>query len=163
MPTIDLKMPLLENQLLIKRSKIPGAGKGLFTRKFIPKGTRIIEYKGKVTTWKNVLSGDKFNGYVYYFTRNHVIDAMERKNSLGRYANDAKGLAKIKGLANNTRYVKVEKKVYMEAVKDIPEKTEILVSYGKDYWKVIYSNKKIHEREQRLKLKKTLKSSPKKL
>lgn len=156
-------MSLLEKQLLIKRSRIPGAGKGLFTKKFIPKGTRIIEYKGKVTTWKEVLSGSEFNGYVYYITRNHVIDAMARKNSLGRYANDARGMSKIKGLVNNTRYVEEGKKVFMEAVKDIPEKTEILVSYGKKYWEVIHENRKIHEREQRLKLKESLKPLPNKI
>jgi len=155
-------MPLLEKQLLIKKSTIPGAGKGLFTKKFIPKGTRIIEYKGKVTTWKQVLAGDKFNGYVYYFNRNHVIDSMERKNSLGRYANDAKGLSKIKGIVNNTRYVQEDKRVFMEAVRDIPEKTEILVSYGKEYWKVLADNKKIDERERKLKLKEALKTSKKK-
>jgi hypothetical protein len=156
-------MSLLEKKLLIKRSNIPGAGKGLFTKTFIPKGTRIIEYKGKITTWKEVLSGDEFNGYVYYITRNYVIDAMGRKNSLGRYANDASGLRKIKGLVNNTRYVEEGKKVFMEAVKDIPEKTEILVSYGKKYWEVINENRKIHEREQKLKEKSVSKSSPKKL
>lgn len=156
-------MPLLEKQLIIKRSEIPGAGKGLFTKKFIPKGTRIIEYKGKATTWKKVSSGTKFNGYLYYITRNHVIDAMGQKNSLGRYANDARGLTKIKGLANNTRYVQEGKKVFLEATKDIPEKTEILVGYGKEYWEVINANKKIDEREQRLKLKESMKSSRKKI
>lgn len=154
-------MALLEKQLLIKRSKIPGAGKGLFTKKFIPKGTRIIEYKGKITTWKEVLSGDEFNGYVYYVTRNHVIDAMARKNSLGRYANDARGLSKIKGIVNNTRYVEDGKKVFMEAVKNIPEKTEILVSYGKKYWEVINENRKIYEKEQKIKQKSNLKLSKK--
>ena len=154
-------MALLEKQLLIKRSKIPGAGKGLFTKKFIPKGTRIIEYKGKITTWKEVLSGDEFNGYVYYVTRNHVIDAMARKNSLGRYANDARGLSKIKGIVNNTRYVEDGKKVFMEAVKNIPEKTEILVSYGKKYWEVINENRKIYEKEQKIKQKLNLKLSKK--
>jgi uncharacterized protein len=38
-------MALLEKQLFIKISIIPGAGKGLFTRKPIAKGTRIVEYK----------------------------------------------------------------------------------------------------------------------
>jgi len=90
-----------------------------------------------------------------------VIDAMARKNSLGRYANDARGLSKIKGIVNNTRYVEDGKKVFMEAIKNIPEKTEILVSYGKKYWEVINENRKIHEREQKLKLKSNLKLSKK--
>jgi hypothetical protein len=30
---------------VVRRSTIAGAGKGLFTKVFIPKGTRIAEYK----------------------------------------------------------------------------------------------------------------------
>ena len=54
-------MPLLEKHLVIKRSKIPGAGKGLFTKKFIEKGTRIVQYKGKLTVWK-AIQQQQFNG-----------------------------------------------------------------------------------------------------
>ncbi|MEO9004251.1 MAG: SET domain-containing protein-lysine N-methyltransferase [Ginsengibacter sp.] len=140
-------MALLEKQLIIKRSTIPGAGKGLFTKQNISKGERILEYKGRITTWKDVLNGKKFNGYVYYVTRNHVIDAMSRLKSLGRYANDAKGITRIKGVTNNSKYVQEGKKVYVEAVKDIPAHTEILVPYGKDYWQVIQDNIKILEKE----------------
>lgn len=140
-------MALLEKQLIIKRSTIPGAGKGLFTKQNISKGERILEYKGRITTWKDVLNGKKFNGYVYYVTRNHVIDAMSRLKSLGRYANDAKGITRIKGVTNNSKYVQEGKKVYVEAVKDIPAHTEILVPYGKDYWQVIRDNIKILEKE----------------
>ena len=143
-------MALLEKQLVIKRSKIPGAGKGLFTKQFIPKGTRILEYKGRITTWKDVVNGKKFNGYVYYVNRNHVIDAMSRLKSLGRYANDARGITKVKGITNNSRYVQEwDKKVFIEAVKDIPAHSEILVSYGKEYWQVIRDNRKILEKEKK--------------
>ncbi len=138
-------MPLLEKQLFIKESAIPHAGKGLFTSEFIPKATRIIEYKGRITTWKNVLNGKEFNAYVYYVNRNHVIDARRRLKSLGRYANDANGLSKIIGMANNTRYVVEGKKVFIEAKKDIAAGEEILVSYGKEYWQVIEDNKRIEE------------------
>ena len=34
-------MALLEKYLQVKRSKIPGAGKGLFTKQFIEKGKYI--------------------------------------------------------------------------------------------------------------------------
>ncbi|HRO69478.1 MAG TPA: SET domain-containing protein, partial [Chitinophagaceae bacterium] len=59
-------MALLEKQLYIKRSTIPASGMGLFTKKFVPKGTRIVEYKGKMTTWKEVNHDDGKNGYIYY-------------------------------------------------------------------------------------------------
>lgn len=141
-------MALLEKQLVVKRSTIPGAGKGLFTKKLIPKGTRIVEYKGKVTTWKEVDIDEGRNGYIYYINRNHVIDAMPYPKALGRYANDAQGLTRVKGITNNSQYVVDDGRVYIEAKKDIPAGGEILVQYGKEYWDVIRHNKKIEEQEQ---------------
>jgi hypothetical protein len=49
-------MALLEKHLRIKRSLLPGAGKGLFTTKFIPKGTRIVEYKEKLQAGKTPIT-----------------------------------------------------------------------------------------------------------
>jgi len=92
-------MALLEKHLEVKESCIPGAGKGLFTKIFIPKGTRIIEYKGRIRTWKEVENDDS-NYYIFYVNRNHIIDAGKRTKSLARYINDASGLQKIKGLSN---------------------------------------------------------------
>jgi len=153
-------MALLEKQLVVKRSTIPNSGKGLFTKKFIPKGTRIVEYKGKMTTWKDVDIDEGRNGYIYYINRNHVIDARPHVKTLGRYANDAQGMSRVKGLTNNSRYMADmdTKRVYIEAVKDIPAGGEILVQYGKEYWDVIRRNLKIDEMEkakaERAKLKK---------
>jgi uncharacterized protein len=136
-------MALLEKQLIVKRSSIPGSGKGLFTKKFIPKGTRIVEYKGKITTWKEVEHNNGSNGYIYYVSRNHVIDARTYVKALARYANDARGLQKIKGISNNSAYVHDQLRVYIEAIKDIPANSEILVAYGKEYWDAIKHNEKI--------------------
>ena len=150
-------MALLEKQLVVKRSGIPNSGKGLFTKKPISKGTRIVEYKGKVTTWKDVDIDEGRNGYIYYINRNRVIDAMSYSKALGRYANDAKGLTRVKGTNNNSQYVVDDGKVYIEAVKDIPAGGEILVDYGKEYWDVIKHNLKIDEvetKERSLKKKK---------
>jgi len=143
-------MALLEKQLVVKRSSLPNSGKGLFTKNFIPKGTRIVEYKGKATTWKEVDIDEGRNGYIYYINRNHVIDAKPFLKYLGRYANDAQGMSKVKGISNNCRYVADmdTKRVYIEAVKDIPAGDEILVQYGKEYWDVIKHNLKIDEREK---------------
>jgi len=164
-------MALLEKQLVVKRSTIPNSGKGLFTNKFIPKGTRIVEYKGKATTWKDVNIDEGRNGYIYYINRSHVIDARPYPKYLGRYANDAQGMSKVKGITNNSRYVADmdTMRVYIEAVKNIPMGSEILVQYGKEYWDVIKHNLRIDEREKAKAAKKKLtkktssnKSSPKK-
>ena len=138
-------MALLEKQLYIKKSTIPGSGKGLFTKKFIPKGARIVEYKGKMTTWKEVNHDDGKNGYIYYIDRNHVIDARTYSKALGRYANDARGLQKVKSMTNNAVYTEENYKVFIEATRDIPAGSEILVSYGKEYWDVIRHNLRLEK------------------
>jgi len=135
-------MALLEKYLQVKRSKIPGAGKGLFTKQFIEKGTRIVEYKGRITTWKNVLGSKHFNGYVYFINRNHVIDAMRRKTAIARYANDAKGHSKKQGVSNNSEFVVESKRVFIYAKRDILKGEEIFVSYGSEYWKEVAKYKK---------------------
>jgi SET domain-containing protein len=140
-------MALLEKQLFVKKSTIPNSGKGLFTKKFIPKGTRIVEYKGKVSAWKDVKDEDGKNGYIFYITRNNVIDALNTKSALARYANDAKGLTKVEGVVNNCDYITDGKKAYIESKKDIPAGAEIFVDYGKDYWKVIRANIKLWKKE----------------
>jgi uncharacterized protein len=135
-------MALLEKHLFVKTSTIPGAGKGLFTKVEIPKGTRIVEYKGRRTIWKEV-KDDSTNYYIYTINRNNVIDAQKTMSALARYANDAKGLTRVKGLANNCVYVNEGNRAYIEAVKNIPAGAEILVDYTKEYWDVMKENLKI--------------------
>jgi SET domain-containing protein len=155
-------MALLEKQLVVKRSTIPNSGKGLFTKKFIPKGTHIVEYKGRISTWSEVKDEDGKNGYIFYVTRNHVIDGKPYKKALARYANDARGFVKIKGLTNNCDYVVDGKNAYIESKKDIPAGAEIFVDYGKDYWKVIKENMKVWQNGKEKSGKKTTKNSKKK-
>ena len=136
-------MALLEKYLIVKRSTLPAAGKGLFAKTFIPKGTRIVEYKGKISTWKDVEHDDGKNPYIFYVKRDHVIDARSYKKALARYANDARGLTRVKGVRNNSTYETSKGKVYIRATRDIAEGEEILVEYGKEYWDVIRYNKRL--------------------
>lgn len=154
-------MALLDKQLFVKKSSIPNAGKGLFTKKFIPKGAHIVEYKGRISTWKEVKDEDGKNPYIFFVNRNHVIDGMPNKKALARYANDARGLVRIKGLTNNCDYVLDGVRAIIEAKRDIPAGAEILVDYGKDYWKVIRENVKIWAREAKEKEKQKLKKNGK--
>jgi uncharacterized protein len=136
-------MTLLSRQLFVRQSNIPKGGKGLFTKKKIRKGERIVEYKGKLVTWKDVNHRNGRNGYIYYINRNHVLDAYTYKKALARYANDARGIGRVKGLINNSAYSSEGLKVYIEAIKDIPAGSEIFVAYGKEYWDAIRHNRKI--------------------
>lgn len=146
-------MAFMEKALLVKKSTIPGAGKGLFTKKFIAKGSRIAEYKGKISTWKDVDHHDGLNAYIYYVNRYHVIDSSNHKKNMARYANDAKGSENGIRLMNNCYFVIENCRVFLESKKDIPPKSELLVGYGKEYWDIIRYNKS----QAALKKKKTAK------
>ena len=128
-------MALLEKFLFVKKSTIPKAGKGLFTAVDIPKGTRIVEYKGKKCLWRNVRHLDSSNPYLMRVDRLHAIDALRSLKTFGRYANDAMGISRLSGLRNNAEYVAEGKRCFIEATKAIPAGAEIFVSYGKEYWK----------------------------
>jgi SET domain-containing protein len=141
-------MALLEKHLVVKKSKIPNAGKGLYTKVFIPKGTRIVEYKGRITTWKEMKDAWE-NGYIYTINNKHVIDARRTLSALARYANDALGIIRIKGYNNNCTYVNDGLHAYIESVKDIPAGSEILVDYGRDYWKVMRANIRLDEKKKK--------------
>ncbi len=142
-------MTLFEKYLYVKESQLPNAGNGLYTSMAIPKGTRIVEYKGRRTRWKDVQGDDGKNGYIFYINRNHVIDARPYKKSLARYANDARGMIRVDGLLNNADYIVDGLKTYIESTRDIPAGEEIFVDYGKDYWKVIRENKRLAEKESK--------------
>ena len=133
-------MALLERHLVVKRSTLRGAGKGLFTTMDIPRGRKIVEYKGKVTRWKDVDSNEGTNGYIYYVNRNHVIDARPAKDAVARYANDARGLVGSEGISTNCTYIIEGRHVYIQAMRPIPAGSEILVGYGKEYWDIIREN-----------------------
>jgi hypothetical protein len=107
----------------------------------IPKGTRIIEYKGDVVTWKEVEKmADDRNGYVFYFNSRYCIDAWKTTKGIAHYANDALGITRVEGLKNNSEYVTEKKRCFIEATRDIPKGAEILVGYGAEYWQVIRYN-----------------------
>jgi hypothetical protein len=130
-------MALLEKQLYLRKSLLPGAGKGLFTKIDIPKGTVIVEYKGRVTTWDAIKHEDGKNGYLYYVNSKHVINAKPLVKTFGRYANDAAGRVRVKGLRNNSEYIEKKKRCYIKSTRKIRAGEEIFVSYGREYWEMM--------------------------
>jgi len=147
-------MPLLEKFLVIKESTLPGSGKGLFTEVDIPKGTRIIEYKGKSMTWAEAQKlPDYRNGYLFYITRNHVIDAWGTKKSVAHFANDARGIVKVRGIRNNAEYETEGTRCFIQASRNISAGDEILVAYGPEYWQVIRENLREEQKEANKKAK----------
>lgn len=120
--------------LFVKKSSLPGAGMGLFTRITFFKGDRIVEYKGRRQPWKEVKGEDGYNGYLLRLNRTTAINALPYKKALGRFANDAAGLGRSQGLRNNAEYLIYGDRCFIEATRTINKGEEILVDYGKAFW-----------------------------
>jgi len=128
---------LFEKYLIVKKSKLPKAGKGLFTNIDIPKGARIVEYKGRIQPWREVKDQDGVNGYLMYINRNVVINALPAVKTLGRYTNDARGLKRVQGIRNNSEYISEGSRCFIDATRNIKAGEEILVNYGREYWSLM--------------------------
>ncbi len=128
--------------LIVKTSLLPKAGKGLFTTKDIKKGELVIEYKGEIINWKEyqVRVDRDEDGYLFHINNNHCIDAFHTPQHKARYANDAAGLSRVKGLTNNCVYEIIDKKCFIKATKNIPAGSEIFVTYTKEYWDCVRYN-----------------------
>ncbi|PBQ31839.1 SET domain-containing protein-lysine N-methyltransferase [Sphingobacteriaceae bacterium] len=128
--------------LKVKVSQLPNAGKGLFTDKPIKKGEQVIEYLGEIIDWKEYekrVKEDK-DGYLFFISKKRCIDAYSTPEHKARYANDAAGLSKTKGLKNNANYEVVKDRCFIVASRDIEAGEEIFVSYTKEYWDCIRYN-----------------------
>ena len=130
------------NTLVIKRSQLPGAGMGLFTKTDIPKGGRIVEYAGRKRKWKDVKHLDGYNGYLLRINRTTAIDARAISSGQGRYANDANGISRVPGLRNNAEYLIYGNRVFIEATRKIRPGEEIFAAYGRAFWAL---QKKLHQ------------------
>lgn len=152
-------MALLEKWLRVKKSGIPKAGKGLFTAIDIPKGKRIVEYKGKIEKWKDVKYEDATNGYLLHINNQTVIDGRNSK-AVGRYVNDARGHTRIEGLRNNSEYVTEGRRCFMEATRKIAKGEEIFVGYGRAYWALDKKTKKENSKKENVKRKNVKRKNP---
>ena len=116
----------------IKKSNIDNKGRGLYAVIKIKEGTKIINYKGKIVTNKQVDESAKYdNGKpIYLFTLNK------------RYTLDGDFSWNIAGLINhscspNAEYDGKGLKIWITATRDIRKGEEITCDYGfsfdKDY------------------------------
>lgn len=143
--------------LTVKKSTIPKAGKGLFTLRDIKKDERFVEYVGEIITWEecDVRAEKDEGGYVFYINKKRCIDAFHIPEALARYANDANGLVKVPGIRNNCVYEIYKNRGWIKATKNIKAGSEIFVSYGAQYWRDIRYNIKLEaERKKAAKKKK---------
>lgn len=131
-----------DKSLFIKKSNISKAGKGLFTKIFIPKYMIIAEYKGEHISNEEfkIRTNQNKGNYGLVLNDKIIIDAYIINDNIARYANDANGLQKCTGLKNNSIYIEHDNKMYIMASKNILPKQEIFVSYSPSYWQAFKRN-----------------------
>jgi SET domain-containing protein len=136
--------------LVVKKSTIPGAGKGLFITRDVKKGERIVEYLGEIITEAELdrRAEKDIYGYAFYISKKKCIDAYYVPDAIARFANDAKGITRVPGLNNNCSYEVWKNRGWIKAEKNIKAGSELLVSYGAEYWKDIKYNIKLEEERQ---------------
>lgn len=122
--------------LIVKTSRLPGCGKGLFTTKAISKDSKIIEYRGEIIDNNEYRrrARNEVDQYLFFVRRDKSIDAMHTPQYKARYANDAAGLTRVKGFKNNSDYMIFDDKAFIVASRDIKAGEEIFVNYTDHYW-----------------------------
>ena len=116
----------------IKKSKIDNKGRGLYAKKDIKEGTKIIDYIGKVISNREVEESEKFDNKkrIYLFTLN------KRFTLDGDFSWNIAGLVNH-SCNNNCDYNGKGLKVWITAIKDIKKGEEFTCDYGfgfdKDY------------------------------
>ena len=81
--------------VLVKTSKIPNSGSGLFATRDFKRGDLIVPYTGKLLSMEEYEQKEGF--YALSLTKDHVVDAESTQSSVGRYANECRSSNKRKG------------------------------------------------------------------
>jgi hypothetical protein len=80
---------------------------------------------------------------LFFINKKNCIDAFNTPEHKARFANDAAGLGRVKGLKNNSVYRIEKNKCFISSTRNILAGEEIFVSYSKEYWDAIRYNIKI--------------------
>ena len=110
--------------LRVKKSKVRGAGLGLFTTRTIKKDKLIDEYKGEKLNTAQLnrrYPGDQTAQYVVQYNTNKYVDGRKTDSSFARYANAKQN--------NNAELRHTSNGVNLESKKKIKANTEIITRY----------------------------------
>ncbi|KAE8748173.1 hypothetical protein FOCC_FOCC005176 [Frankliniella occidentalis] len=125
-------------QLVIEASKIPGAGRGVWTKQAVPRRVRFGPYEG------DNVPANKETGYGWEIRREgkatHCVDALDMATSNWmRFVN----CARHSGEENLYPY-QYKGHLYYRVVRDIPPNTELLVWYGDSYGRELGLDPKLY-------------------
>lgn len=121
------------NNVEVKKSKIPRAGKGLYAKRDLKRGEFICWYMGYLIVNDMIENGYYDSDYILKLPdKDLYICAEDEKSCFGRYIND--GLSKH----NSNCVFETYDDIYSAGIiakKKIKKGDELYITYGDDYWK----------------------------
>jgi hypothetical protein len=122
-----------DDNVEIKKSKIPRAGKGLYAKKDFKRGDFICWYMGYLIENDMIVNGYYDSDYILKLPDKNLYICAEDVNScFGRYIND--GLSKYNSNCIFETYTDIYS-AGIKAKKKINKGDELYLTYGTDYWK----------------------------
>ena len=140
----------IPSYIRISKSKIPGAGRGLFAIRSLPTGTPLTEYPGPVINESNVSSrtrsgkrkSKRVHAYAFEIacTPNVLTlqpDPFDLSKGVAHIANDAIH-PEVTGFSNNCEFIQKKKgeteEVYLCTSRKVKRGEELFVDYLMPYW-----------------------------
>jgi uncharacterized protein len=124
--------------LVIKTSQIHNSGNGVWTNTFIPKGTRIGYYEGRV-----LCGDDQITDYSFTLNKKWFVDAFQFPRSIiamindvycSRFKTNCEFDVQTRDLDTGELLQGQHRRVFLASTKDIPKGSELFASYGDEYW-----------------------------
>jgi SET domain-containing protein len=125
-PPTEEELDMINNVMRVKKSTVPGAGRGVFTRRFLPKGTFIGYYRGKIIPDEKNPNTDYTLG-VQDDSGNSISVCAKKYGNFTGLVN----CYTASGHAANINYMPDGR---VETIADIQPGEELFADYGKNYW-----------------------------
>ena len=143
-----------DDKLRIMKSRIPGAGDGLFATEDFEQGDEIGVYDGHIS--RKEIKGP----YVYEINDHKFVDGKDTNSSAVRYANDCRLPNRARGYCRGNNADLDVREVgqigILKANKPIRANQEIYTMYGQDYWDE-YGGKQKQQKQNQVKRKRASK------
>lgn len=133
------KQKFMDDDLIIKRSLIPGSGKGVYTKVNIEKESIVTEFTGEKISHTVALARFilKESHSILYLNKTYSLDSLKDKTCIATYINDAKGIIRIAYLRNNVSLIRARGRLFVIAKRNIKAGEELYMNYGLHYWKAV--------------------------
>ena len=121
----------LWRDVCVRRSKLKGAGDGLFALRPFKEGDKICDYRGQVLSLRKALEAEN-RDYIMCLGLNCHVDASNAFDVPGRYVNDNFDTTHLNAEFRKQKHLF---KATLVATKSINVGDEIYASYGQAYWR----------------------------